>query len=151
MTEAFALTSAHAGWEELIRFAFESAWRAGPFLAEKMRADDFLPWERVFAACVDGAPAGYCTLTAQDELPPETGFTPFIGFVYVDPAFRGHRLSEILVNAASAYARSVGFDRVYLMSGEKGLYEKYGFRFLGMYPTVFGSEDQLFVKSTKPE
>ena len=149
MTEAFALTGGHSRWEELIRFADASAWRAGPYLANQMRADAFLPWERVFAVCEDDAVAGYCTLTAHDELPPEAGFTPFIGFVYVDPAFRGHRLSEALIDAASAYACSLGFDRIYLMSSEKGLYEKYGFRPLGMHPTIFGTEDQLFVRSTK--
>jgi ribosomal protein S18 acetylase RimI-like enzyme len=34
------------------------------------------------------------------------------------------------------------------MSGEIGLYEKYGFTFLGMYDTIYGSVEQLFVRNT---
>ena len=34
------------------------------------------------------------------------------------------------------------------MSGEKGLYEKYGFRYMGDYGTVYGNKEQLFVKDT---
>ncbi len=33
-------------------------------------------------------------------------------------------------------------------AGEIGLYEKYGFEKLGDYETIYGSIDQLFVKST---
>ena len=37
------------------------------------------------------------------------------------------------------------------MSGEIGLYEKYGFRSLGYYKTIFNTEDQLFVISTSEQ
>lgn len=33
------------------------------------------------------------------------------------------------------------------MSGEIGLYEKYGFEKLGDHETVYGTADQLFVKA----
>jgi hypothetical protein len=33
------------------------------------------------------------------------------------------------------------------MSGEIGLYEKYSFEFLGIYKTIYGTEDQLLVKN----
>ena len=36
---------------------------------------------------------------------------------------------------------------IYIMSGEIGLYEKYGFVKLGDYKTVYGSVDQLFVQT----
>ena len=42
-----------------------------------------------------------------------------------------------------------GFSKIYIMSGETGLYEKYGFEFIGMYKTIYDSEEQLFVKSIK--
>ena len=34
------------------------------------------------------------------------------------------------------------------MSGEHGLYEKYGFEKIGEYRTIFGTTDQLFYKNT---
>ena len=50
--------------------------------------------------------------------------------------------------SAILYARELGYEKVYILSGEIGLYEKYGFEKLGDYKTIFGSIDQLFVKST---
>jgi predicted N-acetyltransferase YhbS len=131
-------------WDTTIAFAAGCSWRAGAALAAKMRANDFLPWERVFIAVEDGQIAGYCTLTEKDELPPEYGFSPFIGFVFVDERHRGQRLSEKLIGQTLRYAGTLGCQKVYIMSGEQGLYEKYGFRKLGDYRTIYGSTDQLF-------
>ena len=148
MTEIIALKPGDPLWQAAADFADSSAWRAGPYLARMMRERAFLPWERVFLAREEGENAGYCALLRDDELPPEHGFFPFIGFVYVDERRRGRRLSEKMIGHAVAYAGKCGFPRVYLMSGEKGLYEKYGFRSLGEYETVFGTVDRLFVKAT---
>ena len=46
------------------------------------------------------------------------------------------------------YALESEYKNVYLMSGEIGLYEKYGFNKLGDYETIRGSTEQLFVRST---
>ncbi len=52
-----------------------------------------------------------------------------------------------MINVASDYARSIGYERIYIMSGEQGLYEKYGFEKTGDFKTVYGTEDQLFQKN----
>lgn len=146
MIETPALTRSHPLWMELIEYARACPWRAGPYLAEEMRADRFADWERVFCLLVDGRIAGFCDLTAKDEIEPSYPFTPFVGFVYVEESFRGNRYSQTMIEAAAAYARGLGFRRIYLMSGETGLYEKYGFRPLGLYPTIFGTNEPLFVR-----
>ncbi len=144
-----ALAKQHPKWAQLRAFAEMSAWSAGPYLSRMMGEEDAFPeWERVFMAEADGRIAGYCTFTKTDELPEKWGFFPFIGFVYVDEKYRGHRISQRLIDGAVAYAGACGFSRVYLMSGEHGLYEKYGFEYIGDYETVFGTVDQLFVKRT---
>ena len=148
MTEIHAMTEEHPYWEPTIRFAEQCSWRAGPHLAREMRKSSFKDWERVFCAVVDGKVAGFCTLAKKDELPPSYGLSPFIGFVFVGEAFRGNRLSQRMINAATAYAGEIGFPKVYLMSGEIGLYEKYGFRKLGDYPTIYDTVDQLFCRET---
>ena len=58
----------------------------------------------------------------------------------------GHRLSGKLINAACGIAKEQGFSNVYIMSGEVGLYEKYGFEKLGDYATIYGTTDQLLAK-----
>lgn len=113
-----------------------------------MKNNEFAEWERVFAACVDGKVVGFCTLAEKDELPQKYEFTPFIGFVFVDEQYRGKRLSELMLKSATSYACKLGYKKIYIMSGEIGLYEKYGFKKLGDYETIYGSIDQLFVKPT---
>lgn len=147
MTNIYAMSQGHQYWDATISLAERCSWRAGPFLAQKMRSNDFNHWERVFAACIDGKVAGFCTLAEKDELTEGYAFTPFIGFVFVDEPYRGRRLSELLVNHAILYARQLGYKKVYIMSGEIGLYEKYGFTKLGDYETIYDSIDQLFCRS----
>ena len=44
------------------------------------------------------------------------------------------------------HARTVGHKTIYIMSGEQGMYEKYGFEKVGDFKTIYGSVDQLFQK-----
>ena len=110
-----------------------------------MRKDFFKDWERVFAAFEDDEPVSFCTLTEKDELDPKYPYTPLIGFVFVDETHRGKRISEKMIKAVLEYAKTIGYDKVYIMSGEKGLYEKYGFSYMGDFESIYGGKDQLFV------
>lgn len=136
----------HKYWNATAEFALNCSWRAGGYLTKLMRENSFAEEERVLVALVDGKLAGFCTYAKKDELPEEYDFTPFIGFMFVDEKYRGKRLSEKLIQAACSHAANNGFSKMYIMSGEIGLYEKYGFQFLGMYRTIYDSEEQLFVK-----
>jgi predicted N-acetyltransferase YhbS len=133
-------------WSRGIEYAETCSWGAGRVLAGKMRENDFEANERVIAALHDGNIAAFCTFSNRDELPPEYNFSPFVGFVFVDEKFRGRRLSGNLIEAACGLAREQGFTAIYLMSGEVGLYEKYGFRKIGDYGTIYGSVEQLFAR-----
>ena len=142
------ITRGHPLWEKTIAFARNSSWKAGPYLANMMEKNAFQDWERVAVAMDGEKPAGYCVFAEKDELPEEYGFSPFIGFVFVDENYRGRRISEQMIGEVIRYAGTLGFRKVYLMSGERGLYEKYGFVKIGEYPTIWGTTDQLFGKNT---
>ncbi|MDD3242996.1 MAG: GNAT family N-acetyltransferase [Eubacteriales bacterium] len=118
-------------------------------MARRMDANAFQDWERVFTATQHGVIAGYCTLAKADCIP-DVPYTPYIGFVFVGEAFRGQRLSERLIDAACAYARELGFDRVYLVSDHVGLYEKYGFEKADARPAPWDAQtmETIFVKQT---
>jgi len=138
------LQEGHPLWEEAARFAYCCSWKAGPYLAKEMRRGAFSDWERVLLALDDDSSMmGYCTIAKTDCLP-NVPFTPFIGFMFVDEAYRGNRLSEKLIARAKEYAKSLGFEKIYLCSGEIGLYEKYGFVKIGDYPDAWGNMEQLF-------
>jgi predicted N-acetyltransferase YhbS len=136
----------HPLWEEVASFADACSWKAGPSLARHIRANDFAAWERVIVAIDHDEIVGYCTITAHDEMPPDSGYTPFIGYVFVRETHRGQRISGLMIEAACEYARGLGYRTVYIMSGEIGLYEKYGFEKLGDFPTIHDTIDQLFRK-----
>lgn len=147
MPDIYLMAQGHPLWNETIALAENCSWRAGPFLAKMMRNNAFTGQERVCAAFVDGKAVGFCTFAEKDELPEEYPFTPFIGFVFVDESYRGKRLSEAMIRTVASYAHELGYEKIYLMSGETGLYEKYGFEKIGDYETIYGTTDQLFVKT----
>ncbi len=109
-----------------------------------MRQNAFHGDERVFVARESGKLAGFCTFTEKDALPEEYGLSPFIGFVFVDERYRGNRISEKLIKSVITYAKGLGVARIYLTSGEKGLYEKYGFEMIGDCTTIFGDNESIF-------
>lgn len=144
MTEIYLMAVGHQYWKETISLAEKCSWKAGTFLSKKMQRDEFKQWERVCAVCVNGKVAGFSTFMERDELSEQYDFTPFIGFVFIDERYRGKRLSEMMVQSIISYAEELGYKKVYIMSGEVGLYEKYGFVKLGDYETVYDSTEQLF-------
>lgn len=146
MIEILAIKQGDNYWNRTISFAENCSWKAGTLLADLMKKNTFLEWERVFIACEDVQIAGYCTFTKKDELPDKYDFSPFIGFVFVDEKYRGKRISEMMIKAATKYASESGYDVIYIMSGEIGLYEKFGFEKLGNYETIYGTIEQIFVK-----
>ncbi|MCD8366011.1 MAG: GNAT family N-acetyltransferase [Clostridiales bacterium] len=146
MTEIYVMTHTSQQWEQTIHFAENCLWSAGKCLTKMMTNNEFLSYERVITACVDDKVVGFCTFTRKDEMPDKYDFEGFIGFVFVDEEHRGQRLSEKMINTAGAYAKRIGYEKVYIMSGEKGLYEKYGFSKIGEYDTIYGTFEQLFVR-----
>ena len=144
------LTRADARWDTVADYAAGCSWSAGLLLAHRMRSGSFHDWERVFAAWTDGGNlAGYCTLTADDCLP-DVPYTPYIGMLFVGEPHRGHRLSERLLQAASDYAASLGYSRVFLISDHVGLYEKYGFMKADERPAPWnpGQTETVFFRHT---
>ncbi len=145
--EICVLDSTDEKWGSVAEFADNCSWAAGRTLARLMRTGSFKAWERVVAAFENGTPAGFCTLTEKDELEAKYPHTPLIGFMFVEKQYRGRRLSQRLIEKAAQYAALCGYGKVYLMSGEKGLYEKYGFEYIGDFETIYGGADGLFCKS----
>lgn len=134
-------------WLPAAEYARNCSWRAGKFLADEMRENRFSDWERVFVAHENEAIAGYCTLAKADSIP-DVPYTPYIGYVFVGEPFRGKRLSEELCISAMIYARSIGFHRVYLVSDQENLYEKYGFEKIDERMATWGRMQTIFVQDT---
>ena len=113
-------------WQELIDYANNCGWEAWPILAQKMKENNFLDWERIFVATENDEIIWFCTFTQEDWVP-DCDYSPFVWFIFVDKNHRWKRLSEKMINEAETYAKSLNFKKLYIVSYHKWLYEKYWF------------------------
>lgn len=139
------LTAADPLWGEVTAYARGCSWRAGPSLASAMERGDLDDWEGVIVALDGETIAGYCTVAKTDCIP-DAPYTPYIGYVFVGEAFRGHRLSGRMIDFACAYLKTLGFDRVYLVSDHENLYEKYGFSVIDHRPAPWSSIEKIYMR-----
>ncbi|MEG2254543.1 MAG: GNAT family N-acetyltransferase [Vagococcus sp.] len=134
-------------WTTIADQISQVSWRAGEFLADKMYLNDFNDWEKVIVGKNSkGKLTSFCVVSKKDGLIDEF-ISPFIAYVFVEEAYRGKRLSENLLKVAEGYLRSQNFKTVYIVSGEVGLYEKYGYKKIRNCSTIHGDTENLFEKS----
>ena len=133
-------------WLRTTEYARGCSWRAGKDLAAEMENCHFTEWERVFVATQQDEIAGYCTVSKKDCIP-NVAYSPYISFVFVGENHRGRRLSKRMIDCACRYLDGLGFETVYLVSGEKGLYEKYGFVRIDERKSLEGHREQIFQKT----
>ena len=70
--------------------------------------------------------------------------TPWVGFVYTFPAFRGNRYMGKLLDYAEVLARGEGHRYIHISTGETGLYEKYGYSFWKTMKDVNGEDSRVY-------
>ena len=140
------ITSSDWLWVKVHDCAASCSWRAGAFLASAMEREEFRDWERVIAAVQDDHICGFCTVAKRDCIP-NVPYMPYIGYVFVDEAYRGHRLSERMIDHAAAYLAELGFGRVYLVSDHENLYEKYGFAVIDRKIAPWGAEEKIYMRT----
>lgn len=133
--------------EELLSFVEGCSWEdCKEHIAYMIRDRVFTDWETMFAAIVDGRIVGMASIMKTDYYPlPE--IYPWISSVFVQEDMRGQRISGHLIEYANNYARKLGFDKTYIPSEHKGLYEKYGYTYVKDIVNYGNGIDHLFVKN----
>lgn len=125
-------------------------WRAAEFLAELLEKDTFHEtlggWGDLYILMDGDQLVCFATLTGQDAVRDES-LTPWIGFVYTAPAYRGHRYAGHLLRHAEMVAASRGFGRIYIATDHVGLYEKYGYVYQEHQIDCWGSNQQVLYKN----
>ena len=113
-------------WNELINYSKNCNWEAWPILAQKMEENKFSNWEKIFVAVDNDKIIWFCTFTKEDWIP-DCDYSPFVWFIFVDENYRWKRISEKMINIVEKYAKTLDFEKLYIVSDHKGLYEKYWF------------------------
>lgn len=126
-----------------------SDWGAGQFLYE------LLCDNRLKEMCGEGTEVlmltegeklmAFCTYAEKDDIQP-TELTPWLGFVYTFPEYRGGRLAGELLAYAEALAAKDGKAYTYISTGHVGLYEKYGYDFYEMQKDIGGEDSRVYRK-----
>lgn len=111
-------------WAETIDFIRREKW--GVSLADRMKSNAWQDWECVVIALKDHKIAGFCDVVKNDNIP-DSKYSPFIGYVYVKESERGNRISERMIHKAESVILQNGFHDAYIVTGWKGLYEKFGY------------------------
>ncbi|MBR4622489.1 MAG: GNAT family N-acetyltransferase [Ruminococcus sp.] len=126
-------------------------WRAGPYLCYLIDSGKFYETlgdsSKLLLLTENEKLLSFCALTETDQV--DTPLTPWIGFVYTYPEARGRRLMGILIEEAKKIAADRGFDTVYLTTDHIGLYEKYGFEFVGMMKERSGEDTRIYKIKTR--
>ena len=124
-------------------------WDAGRYLHDLLLNDSLkeLVGEntRVLLLTEGETLISFCTLAPMDDIQP-TDLTPWIGFVYTFPAFRGQGYAEKLMRHAEELAKADGAASVHVSTNHVGLYERYGYTFFGMMKDVSGEDSRVYVK-----
>ena len=87
----------------------------------------------------------FCTLSDWDDIEP-TELTPWIGFVYTFPEYRGNRHVGRLIDYAARFAKNDGFRKLYVCTDQEGIYENFGFHYLDTRKDRRGGETMVYVR-----
>ena len=127
----------------------ESDWGAGQFLYELLKNQklkEYVGENTKVLMLVDGENLiSFCTFAEKDDIQP-TELTPWIGWIYTFPHYRGHRYIGKLLSYAEALAKTDGINSIYISTNHNGLYEKYGYEFFEMMKDMHGEDSRVYVK-----
>ena len=127
----------------------KSDWSAGKYLYEIIKNGsilDLIGRSSRLLLLIDGEELiSFCTLAEKDDIQP-TELSPWMGFVYTFPLYRGNRYIGKLFEMIGCIAEEEGFSKVYISTNEEGLYEKYGCRFINEAKDINGNLSRVYVK-----
>lgn len=87
----------------------------------------------------------FCTYSEKDDIQP-TELTPWIGFVYTFPEYRGNRYMGKLFLEIEKIAKMEKVHDIFISTNHVGLYEKYGCEFYQIMNDVNGEPSRVYRK-----
>ena len=125
-------------------------WSAARFLVELLETERFNEmlggWGEIYLLMDGENLVSFLTLTGLDAVR-DPRLTPWIGFVFTVPEYRGHRYAGRLLAHAEACAAKMGHRQVYIATDHVGLYEKYGYTYRENQTDIWGSDMRVLYKT----
>lgn len=126
----------------------KSDWRAAPTLARFIEENSFhdnLGDGTLLLADGDRL-VSFVTLAQRDCID-DDALSPWIGFVYTFPEYRGHRHVGKLIRRCEEIAAENGVPKIFVCTDHVGLYEKYGFSYIETRADIYGGDSRLYFKT----
>lgn len=127
----------------------KSDWAAGQYLYELLSKKTFHDVvgenSKVLMLTNGDELISFCTYSEKDDIQP-TGLTPWIGFVYTFPEYRGHRYMGKLFKKIENLAEAENIHDIYISTNHIGLYEKYGCEFYEVMNDMHGEPSRVYRK-----
>lgn len=132
-----------------LRQVKKSDWRAGQFLYELLSENKFKNTvgekSTVLMLVNEDELISFCTYAEKDDIQPTT-LTPWIGFVYTFPEYRGHRYMGKLFLEIEKLAKADNIHDIFISTNHVGLYEKYGYEFYQIMNDMEGEPSRVYRK-----
>lgn len=126
----------------------KSDWRAGQFLYELLSENKFKNTvgekSTVLMLVNEDELISFCTYAEKDDI--QTTLTPWVGFVYTFPEYRGHRYAGKLLSEIEKLAKSENIHYIFISTNHIGLYEKYGYEFYQIMNDIYGELSRVYRK-----
>ena len=71
----------------------------------------------------------------MDDLDVRPDIYPWLENVYIDEKYRGNGICRLMMESVANSAKSIGLKEIYLYTKHVGLYEKFGWKFIGEIET----------------
>ncbi len=128
----------------------KSDWVAGAYLHELLSGGRFFDVtgesSELFLLTDGDSLVSFCTFAEKDEIA-AAEYSPWIGFVYTFPKYRGHRHMGLLFQKIESLAKERNIDKIYISTDHVGLYEKYGYEYLKDMESIYGGVSRVYVKT----
>lgn len=128
----------------------KSDWGAGQYLYQLLnenRLKEMVGETALVPMLVDGDKLiAFCTLAPLDDIQP-TNLSPWIGFLYTFPEYRGYHYAGLLLDYAESIATVMGKEYIHISTGHIGLYEKYGYEFYQIEKDIEGEDSRVYRKA----
>lgn len=125
----------------------KSDWSAGKYLYELLRNQKLKELcgesTKMLLLIDDDKLLSFCTYAERDDVRVPS-LTPWVGFVYTFPEYRGKRRVGKLLEYAYMIAKNDGHKHIYISTGETGLYEKYGYHFWKTMQDAHGEDSRVY-------
>lgn len=127
----------------------KSDWVAGQYLYKLLSENEFKTAvgenSKVLMLTNGYELVSFCTYAEKDDIQP-TALTPWIGFVYTFPKYRGHRYIGELFSEIEKLAKKENVHDIFISTDHIGLYEKYGYEFYQMMSNMNGEPCRVYKK-----